>query len=60
MRVREGCDKEDLRGRLGTVAKTYTAHDRMALHVRFEDGLWQFLWPNDVERGDGTVRDRLR
>ena len=52
VRVCEGCEKAYLRGRVGTVAKTYATHDRVALHVRFQDGLWQLLWPNDVERED--------
>lgn len=57
VRVREGCEKSDLRGRVGTVAKMYGAHDRVALHVRFEDGLWQLLWPRDVEQEEeGTAR----
>lgn len=56
MRVRGGFKKAPLRGRVGTVAKTYRAQDRLALHVRFEDGLWQLLWPRDVEREEGTVR----
>ena len=50
VQVREGCEKADLRGRVGVVAKTYGAHGRAALHVRFDDGLWQLLWPRDVER----------
>ena len=54
-RVRGGCEKAPLRGRVGTVAKAYRAQDRLALHVRFEDGLWQLLWPRDAEREEGTV-----
>lgn len=39
------------------MAKMYGAHDRVALHVRFEDGLWQLLWPRDVEQeAEGTAR----
>lgn len=49
MRVREDHPKPGLRGLVGVVAKTYGAHDRGALHVRFEDGVWQLLWPRDVE-----------
>lgn len=56
MRVREGHERADLRGRVGTVAKTYATHDRVALHVRFDDGLWQLLWPRDVELEEGTAR----
>ena len=55
VRVRGGCEKAPPRGRVGTVAKAYRAQDRLALHVRFEDGLWQLLWPRDAEREEGTV-----
>lgn len=53
MRVREGCEKAYLRGRVGRVAKAYSVHDRVALHVCFEDGLWQLLWPQDVSGREG-------
>lgn len=56
VRVREGYEKADPPGRVGTVAKTYVAHDRVALHVRFDDGLGQLSWPRDVELSGG--RDR--
>lgn len=54
--MRECCEKADLRDRVGTVAKTYATHDRTALHVRFDDDLWQLLWPRDVEREEGIAR----
>ena len=50
VRVREDHPKPGLRGLVGVVAKTYGAHDRRAVHVRFEDGVWQLLWPRDVEQ----------
>ena len=48
VRVRESSAKAELRGLVGTVAKTYGPPERRALHVRFDDGLWQLLWPNDL------------
>ncbi len=49
VRVRESSAKARLRGMVGTVAKTYGPPEHRALHVRFEDGLWQLLWPAELE-----------
>lgn len=48
VRVRESSAKVELRGLVGTVAKTYGPPERRALHVRFDDGLWQLFWPDDL------------
>lgn len=57
VQVRESSAQVGLRGLVGTVAKTYGPPERRALHVRFDDGLWQLLWPDDlVEEGHEDER----
>ena len=38
-----------LRGMIGTVARTYGSGKRKAVHVSLEDGLWQLFRPEELE-----------
>ncbi len=49
VRVVDGRRNPPLLGAVGTIERTYRSSERTALHVRFDDGRWQLLWPQEVE-----------
>ena len=49
VRVVEGRRVPHLLGIAGTVERSYRSRERTALHVRFDDGRWQLLWPEELE-----------
>jgi hypothetical protein len=49
VKVRENYRIPELRGMVGTVARTYGRGKRRAVHVSSEDGLWQLFRPEELE-----------
>ncbi len=49
VRVADGYRMPGQLGVLGTIERTYRSKERTALHVRFDDGRWQLMWPEEVE-----------
>ncbi len=41
---------------VGTLARTYGSRKRKAVHVSFEDGLWQLFGPEELEKLETNSR----
>jgi hypothetical protein len=51
VRVRDSAEKAHLRGLKGTIMDTYSSPGRrLAVHVCLDDGRWQLLWAEDLEK----------
>jgi hypothetical protein len=50
VQVRDSCGKVHQGTVMGTVMATYCSPGRTAVHVRLDDGRWQLLWAEDLEK----------
>ncbi len=50
VRVVDGHRAPHLLGMVGTIERSYRSSSRRtALHVHFDDGRWQLMWPEELE-----------
>ncbi len=58
VRVREGYNKPELRGMVGTVHQSWGGpyYHYTAVLVRFEDGWYELLWNQEVEKAEESAK----
>ncbi len=58
VKVGEGYSKPDLRGMVGTVQQSWDSpyYQYAAVLVRFEDGWYELLWNQEVEKAEESVK----